>query len=464
MKSVIVWVVAALIFGVAFIAIINPELFAQTTTIAALAGVVMLGILVLRYETHFYPALLLAFIWAGTGLPLQSAGTTGRWVLLAGAAVFGVAIAVRRGWMHFEIFHFLTGFAALMAVASVSGSVNQSLAGPKAASLVMLFVYCCVGLRLSFRGREQQFMHWAGLLCEGVVWFTAVMYLRLGWSFWGNPNSLGAVMSVVLFPVILWSVLTPGTQMSLYRRTASLFLAGYFTYSSGSRASLGALILSSTLLLWSLRRYRLLANGFVVFFLLVAVAEMVNPGRVMDIVTGVVYKQDGQRDLLQSRRSVWNQTAAIIEKRPMLGSGFGTSVESHRLDSGGLATYSRSEEMEHGSSYLSMVAWLGLLGSLPFVLMLITLGIRMTRAYAWMRKTGNAYHAIVPITAVLTAALLNAAFEDWLLAVGYYLSIVFWTFTFLLVDLVPSRFAGTSWQWRPRQAAAGVVRAPVAAR
>lgn len=448
MKAFLPWILGLAVLAGAAVVFYIPDVLAQPAAVAAVAGAVIVGVLLLRYETRFYPAVLLAFFWAGTGMPFQSAGTIGRWAMLAAAAVFGVAIAIRRGWMHFEIFHFLTGFAVTMAGASVYDSVNRSLAGPKAASLALLFLYCSVGLRLSFRGRERPFMEWVGATAEGVVWFTVVMYYLVGRPFWGNPNSLGAVMSVVIFPIVLWSTQTARTQMELYRRWAALAIAGYFVYQSGSRASIGSLILSSALLLWGLRRHRLLANGFILLVLLIPTVELLSPGRLGDIVTGVVYKQNGERDLLQSRRSVWNTTMAIIEKRPMLGSGFGTSVASNRLDSGGIALTSRSEEMEHGSSYLSMVAWLGLLGSVPFVLMLLTIGIRLSRAYAWMRSSGNAQHAIVPIAAVITAGLVNAVFEDWLLAVGYYLCIVFWTFTFLLVDLAPSRFAGAEWKWR----------------
>ncbi len=441
MKSALPWIIGALLLLVAFALVTNPDLAAQPALLGGIAGVVILGLLLLRYESRIYAAVLISFLWAGTFVPFQSAGTVGRWVVLAAAAVFGVILAVRRGWMKFEVFHFSAALAVIMAGASVYDSVNSSLAGPKAASLAMLFLYCSVGLRISFRSGEQLFMHRFALVCEGLVWFTAVQSFVLGRAFFGNPNSLGAVMSVVLFPVILWSTLTPAARPEVqWRRTASLLLAGYYVFQSGSRASIASLLVASTLLLWALRRHRLLANGFIALFLIVATVELFSPGRVEDVVTGVVYKQSGERDLLQSRRSVWNQTVAIIEKRPFLGSGFGTSVENAGFTKSGIATFSRSEEMEHGSSYLSMVAWLGLLGCLPFIALMAMLVSRMTRAYLWMRRTGNAYHAIVPITAVLTAALLNAVFEDWLLAVGYYLSIVFWTFAFLLMDLVPSRF------------------------
>ncbi len=38
---------------------------------------------------------------------------------------------------------------------------------------------------------------------------------------------------------------------------------------------------------------------------------------------------------------------------------------------------------------------------------------------------------------MLAAGLAHAAFEDWMFAVGYYLSVFFWAMAFILVDLLP---------------------------
>ena len=38
---------------------------------------------------------------------------------------------------------------------------------------------------------------------------------------------------------------------------------------------------------------------------------------------------------------------------------------------------------------------------------------------------------------VVLAGLLHAGFEDWLFAVGYYLTVFFWVAAFLLMDVLP---------------------------
>jgi len=44
--------------------------------------------------------------------------------------------------------------------------------------------------------------------------------------------------------------------------------------------------------------------------------------------------------------------------------------------------------------------------------------------------------AAVAVVGVVIAGLVNAGFEDWLFAMGYYLCVVFWGLAFVLVDYV----------------------------
>ncbi len=46
----------------------------------------------------------------------------------------------------------------------------------------------------------------------------------------------------------------------------------------------------------------------------------------------------------------------------------------------------------------------------------------------------NIGHYVVPVTMVLAAGLIHAGFEDWLFAVGYYLSVFFWVLAFSFLD------------------------------
>jgi len=55
-----------------------------------------------------------------------------------------------------------------------------------------------------------------------------------------------------------------------------------------------------------------------------------------------------------------------------------------------------------------------------------------------LRRTGDVWSPAVPAAAILIAGLVDAAFEDWMFAVGYYLCVFFWSIAFILVDLHPA--------------------------
>ena len=55
-----------------------------------------------------------------------------------------------------------------------------------------------------------------------------------------------------------------------------------------------------------------------------------------------------------------------------------------------------------------------------------------------LRRSGNIFAPAVPAAAILVAGLIDAGFEDWLFAVGYYLSVFLWVMAFILVDLLRS--------------------------
>jgi hypothetical protein len=93
---------------------------------------------------------------------------------------------------------------------------------------------------------------------------------------------------------------------------------------------------------------------------------------------------------------------------------------------------------EHGSSYLALVEYMGALGIMPFLFLLVLLVRAVARVFAWMHRTASPYHFAVPFALITLAGLIHAAFEDWLFAAGSYLCVFFWVSAFLLVDLATS--------------------------
>ena len=93
---------------------------------------------------------------------------------------------------------------------------------------------------------------------------------------------------------------------------------------------------------------------------------------------------------------------------------------------------------EHGNSYLAIAEWSGLLGVIPFYLLILTTAAHARTALLRLRRSGNIFAPSVPAAAILIAGLIDAGFEDWLFAVGYYLSVFLWVMAFILDDVVHS--------------------------
>ena len=153
----------------------------------------------------------------------------------------------------------------------------------------------------------------------------------------------------------------------------------------------------------------------------------------------ILYKGHEESGVLGSRLSPWDETISVIEQHPWFGSGFGTSLNTSDEEIG-LGRYSTvsAATREHGNSYLATMEGVGLLGVLPFFSLVLMLALRVGGVFARLRRTANLRQYVVPVAMVLAAGLVHAAFEDWLFAVGYYLSVFFWVLAFSFLYLLPS--------------------------
>lgn len=444
---------------VAYSAYARPGYFTSPTY---LGGVVLLELLVAAvclYRRIFFPLVILTFLFAGAILPLGGLWVTVRWFFLGAGALVGSIIMLKERRHHFGLFHALALFAILAAVVSAAVSRYPSFALMKAFSLLLLFVYTGTGARLAVAGRESRFF--TGLLtgCEVFVAAMAACYF-VGYEAMGNPNSLGAVMGVVGAPILLWGTLLDENDFVLRRRQILCAVALYLTFHSQARAGLAAAFVSCGLLCLALRRYKLLGQGLVILVILVTSFAVLNPEAFSNTVSrlnaDVVYKgKDPNLGVLDSRQTPWQGAVESIHKHFWFGSGFGTTDNGQDASAflnqyGGYAT-SESVTRENGSSYLTIATWVGMLGVVPFALLLVALLGSILRTVLWMLNTGNPSHPAVPLAMVLVAGLTHAVFEDWLFAVGYYLCVFFWSLAFILVDVAPySLLPRLASRWRPR--------------
>jgi O-antigen ligase len=295
--------------------------------------------------------------------------------------------------------------------------------------------------------RPEHFFRRVLLGCEILVWITAVCYLVFRFEFLGNPNSLGAVMGVVVVPILLWGLLITETTGPRIRLRLELTLACLLLMSSFARAGIGAATIASLLLCVCLGRYRFLIKSMAAAVLIAVCAVVVVPHSVRgpeidssaSIQSAFLYKGHTTAGIFGSRQSVWQQTWASIQQNPWFGTGFGTSLISGDLTR---LHYAESHtdswvQREHGNSYLAIAEWTGLLGVLPFYFLIALTAIKAGRVLTELRRTGNVFSAAVPAAAIVAAGLFHAIFEDWMFAVGYYLCVFFWAIAFIMVDVMP---------------------------
>src|SRR5258708_8938447 len=386
---------------------------------------------------------MITFVWAGMHVPLQSSWTGGRWVVLSAGAVVGFIIWMKNPRRPSGSLHLIAFSCVCTAFVSATVSPFIQMASFKALSLFLLFLYCASGARLAVVGREDHFFR--GLLwgSEITVYATAICYFGMGQSIWGNPNSLGAAMSIGVFPVLLWGWLTSDGPAVRVRRLAGFALCTYLVQLSMARAVMVSIVVVAFVLCVSLHQYRLLVKVAALVLFLVAVTGMFDPGALNkslgDLKDAVLYKGHKQEGVMGSRRTPWEKSIASIKEHPLFGTGYGTSPtgESPGLNIGNVST-SAATEHEHGSSYITIAECVGLFGVLPFVALLAMTAANVWKVCVWMNRTADPSHYSFPFSMVVISGLCHPTFEYWLFAVGSYLCVYFWVFAFLLADLVPA--------------------------
>jgi O-antigen ligase len=422
----------------------RPGLFANPRYLGAILALEIVLACLWRFEKVFFPATMGCFLLAATSLPFAAENLTVRWVFLGVGALAGFIIWMRSTQAkHFGLFHLVALFCVLSAVVSASASSSPATGTLKAASLLLLFLYAATGGRVALAGREKQFVGGLVRACEILVFLIAASYLA-GLNIFGNPNNMGAFIGVVASPVLLWAALVAETRAEVQRRYAALVLCAVLLYVSACRAAIIADVIMIIVMTIALRRPRLLIRAVFFGALLVELMAVASPSHMselMDTLSGrFIFKIEPgatHPGIFGSRQSPWDDTIAAVKQHPWFGTGFGTSdLGDASVDIQGLSISTvDGSNREHGSSYLAIVEYEGLLGILPFLFLLLLLARAAGRVFMWMRRTGSPSHYAVPFALITFAGLIHAGFEDWLYAAGSYLCVFFWVSAFLLIDL-----------------------------
>jgi O-antigen ligase len=435
---------------VAFLLLRRPGDLADPKVLGTVIAGQILIAAISKYKQLYFLAVMISFLWAGLVVPMNEAWLQGRWIVLGIGVVVGVASYVRdRHQRHFGAIHLLALFCVLSATvsASVSGYPEEALL--KSLSLFLLFAYGVMGARLTVSPfQPEKFFRKLLLASEITMYIAAFMYFVVREPIFGNPNSLGAVMGVIVVPVLFWGFLSATAVAARRRIGFEVCLAAALLMSSFSRAGIAAAAVSCFVVALAVRQYRLIVSGVVAIVAIATLTVMFAPrplealqdDRSESVASLFLYKGKPGEGLLGSRRRPWDETMEVIKRHPWFGSGFGTSVSGQSAID---FEFTRSRFIEsrmvreHGNSYLAIMEWSGLLGVFPFYLLVAVTAWQAKRAISQLRRSGNIWAPSVPAAAVIIAGLIGAGFEDWLFAVGYYVSVFFWVMAFILADLLP---------------------------
>src|ERR1700719_3646321 len=138
--------------------------------VSFLGGILLLEIIIAslwNYGQRFFILLMITFAWAGMHVPLQSAWTAGRWVVLSAGAVVGYFVWTNSPRRPSGSLHLIALFCVCTAFVSATVSAFPQMATFKALSLFLLFLYCGAGARLAILCREDRFF-------RGLLWASEI--------------------------------------------------------------------------------------------------------------------------------------------------------------------------------------------------------------------------------------------------------------------------------------------------
>ena len=433
-----------LVIGLLFL---RPWYFSSSGSLTNFIGAELLLVAVANYRKAYFATVLVSFLCAGTALPFRLELLQARWIVLGVGAVIGIAVYTKQKTHSFGTFHLILSFCVLSALVSAAVSAYPGESYLKALSLLMLLLYVAAGARVSTCFEAERLFSTLVVMAEALLWLTAFYYFVLGIQLYGNPNSLGAAISIMVVPLLLWGVLSSQSLKRRLRLNIELCLAVLLLLTSFSRASIGAASFSCIFLCLCARRYRLLIKGSALALVLAAGVMFLAP-RPSDSPAqsgaesmSSVYLYKGRKDVgvLGSRRSVWQQTFRAIRTSPWFGTGYGTSAISGDMTQLDYAPRHVDSWVvrEHGNSYLAILEWTGLLGVLPFFAFVGVTAVYVGRAFIVTRRNAGFLFPALPAAAIVGAGLIHAMFEDWMFAPGYYMTVFFWAVASVLVDLCP---------------------------
>lgn len=226
-------------------------------------------------------------------------------------------------------------------------------------------------------------------------------------AFFPHPMWLGAALGLSNI-VLAWLVFSVKNKIFAWTYAVLLLLSVYLSVVAASRsaffASVIAMFIFIVLKLHDLKK--IFFAGIIISVIAVALLPfyIIGSKRMQD-------KFDKSQGKYGSRTELFDAGLSTFERRPLLGQGFAVKYNTEGEKSVG--------RMETGSGWLSILTQTGLLGFI--IVCLLVLKVRKVFPYLFIDNKLLLYFSS------FLYLCLHSCFEGYLLTVGYYPGVMFWT-------------------------------------
>lgn len=188
-------------------------------------------------------------------------------------------------------------------------------------------------------------------------------------STWLDPNFIGGFLAFMLMIVLSYLLYTKklNQKILLFIVIVILGTALFLTYSRSGYIAFAA----GLLVLGILKSRKLIIIGLLitVLGLSLSLRAQQRVGDLMQSITAFVTNSSTTADpTAQLRIQSWNQTLSLIQKRPILGSGYNT-LRYVKFNEGFVSETDIHSASGSDSSILTILATTGILGIIPFLLL-----------------------------------------------------------------------------------------------
>lgn len=374
------------------------------------------------------PALLfLGFFPPNTRLPVVSElMLPGRWAVLLG--VFAIALIAHRSGAVLKMSPSITilllcflNFGMLLPLA-----VNPVLAGAKWAVFAIFLCFCIlVSSQIQTRDHIERILTPLVPIFIAYIWLNLVgpFFLsetRRVYGFTGmmkNANGLGLYLVLFALPLALYCLetATRDRERKLYLVTSGL--ATLLVLRCGSRTAAAAAMVMLAIGFWRWERFN--GRRIQALKLLLISASVMTIPYLTPKIESFLYKYPDARTIFESRTPYWDATYQAFLERPWVGAGFGLQASESESQLG-FATKNSQRRAEQGSSILGLLEEVGILGAVPFFLLLIVTAIRQILV---LFLSHDALQILFARS--ILGGLIWAVAENYLLALGNAASILF---------------------------------------